>query len=202
MVYNIVEILDNLAKEIDPSLKGPFDELISELIKEKIQKEFPTILLSSKDNIGSFRAVVIKSKMERYIKNINHRVNYRELLPLFPGFQSKDVLKDFARRHKISLIRLNNYYYPDSVYWVRAAEVLRVKGNSINRYDFLVEIGMKENYSENSLKKGSRIIRNRFGGLTFTELKNFVINDSLPVQFEDRRDKFEALINSSAYIQN
>ncbi|MHA1240049.1 MAG: hypothetical protein ACTSQU_04575 [Promethearchaeota archaeon] len=198
MVYNIVEILNDLAKEIDPSFKGPHDELISGLIKEKIQKEFPSISLNSKDNIGSFRADVIKSKMEKYIKNAKHRINYRELLQIFPGFQSKDVLKDFTRRHKISLIELNDKYYPDSVYWARAADVLRDKGNSISIYDFLVEIGLKENYSEKSLKRGSRIIKNRFEGFTFSELINLVCDGKFPIQFENQKEKFMSLINSKA----
>ena len=198
MVYNIVEILDDLAKKIDKYFKGPYDELISGLIKEKIQKEFPLISLNLGDNIGHYRAVIIKLKMERYIKNTNHRVYYRDLLEIFPGFQSKDVLKDFTRRHKISLIELNNKYCPDSIYWARAADVLRFKGNSISIYDFLVEIGLKENYSEKSLKKGSRIIKNRFEGFTFTELINLVCDGILPTQFENQREKFIALINSKA----
>lgn len=72
---------------------SPLDELISEFIKEKVQKEFSTIYVNLKDNIGFFRAAVIKSKMDRYIKKVHHRINYRELLPFFPGFQSKDFIR-------------------------------------------------------------------------------------------------------------
>jgi len=31
--------------------------------------------------------------MDRYIKKVHHRINYRELLPFFPGFQSKDFIR-------------------------------------------------------------------------------------------------------------
>ncbi len=194
-LYEIVRILDLSAKKIDPGLSGINKKLVSQLLKEKVEEEFEIDIPLA--HIGDYRGLVIKARVERFISSINHRVHNRDLLPILPGFTDVKTLTKFNVRQGISLNELNDRYYPDSIYWGRAVDILRKEGYSITCYDFLIKLGFGEEYSDLSLRRDySGVIKTRFRGLTFTELKDLIIENILPTRFEEDRETFKALVSS------
>ena len=121
------------------------------------------------------------------------------MLSILPAFIEKDKIKD----HEKYLNELNDKFYPNTNYWAKAVKIIKEKGRNLQIYHFLIELGLyKEGYSEQSLRHGSRIIKNRFKGLSFTELKELILDNKLPENLKSKKEKFEALINLEVRTPN